>query len=132
MTKTAKQAQLDALYQALVDQSEGQVEGGYLKPAPFAAWLKKALKVATGRAWSVRGSRGTAYGWLNVSAPKDREEGPYGYTSEEDRVLLREAFQTERIHHQGYMIPSSRGFYWQAAQAVTGRPITIHGVRDWD
>jgi hypothetical protein len=83
--------------------------------------IKQALKKRTGRVWSVYGSRGTAWGWLTIEAPKKRRVGhinnpnfspwdnPVGnkempylevepdeeheawYTSNEDQEILRNA-----------------------------------------
>ncbi len=82
--------------------------------------IKKALRKRTGLSWSVTGGRGTAWGWLNIQAPKGRlicrdqnpnydwhldnyqDEKPFierqategetaYYTSQEDREILAKA-----------------------------------------
>lgn len=34
--------------------------------------VRTALKARSGKTWSVRGGRGTAYGWIKIDVPKDR------------------------------------------------------------
>lgn len=37
--------------------------------------IREALKKRSGKAWSVTGGRGTAWGWINVTAPPKRRVG---------------------------------------------------------
>lgn len=44
----------------------------YLARQECTSRIKTALKRRSGKAWSVAGDRGTAWGWICISAPKDR------------------------------------------------------------
>lgn len=96
--------------------------------------IRTALRARTGRAWSVRGARGTAYGWIQIDAPKARltcdfEGGAdcdgttcgrsheYGYLTMTDRVELAAVLGESRpVHPQGVSIsPDSRNGYVAAA-----------------
>jgi hypothetical protein len=36
------------------------------------AAIRKALKARSGKSWSVRGDRGSAWGWIRISLPPKR------------------------------------------------------------
>lgn len=55
------------------------------------AQIRATLKRRTGRLWSVRGGRGTSWGWIRVSAPSDRIID--GRHSDEDVSALAEIFE---------------------------------------
>lgn len=92
--------------------------------------IRSALRASTGRAWSVRGDRGTAYSWIHIDAPAARltcdfEQGApcdgltcgkshqYGYLTMADREELARVFNLDRpAHPQGISIsPDSRDYY---------------------
>ncbi len=60
--------------------------------------IKAALRTRTGRAWSVTGGRGTAYGWIHV-ASFEREFDGWQMT-EEHRAILGRIF-----HRDGSPVP---------------------------
>lgn len=49
--------------------------------------LRDLLRRRTGRDWSVKGSRGTAYSWISISAPP-RRRGEFGSMGVEDQIVL--------------------------------------------
>lgn len=51
--------------------------------------IRAGLKRRTGRAWSVTGGRGTAYGWLRIDAPKARRTALYVASDERDPMTGR-------------------------------------------
>lgn len=51
------------------------------------AQIRAALQKRSGKSWSVKGGRGTAYGWIDISSPPQRRI-EHGYMSEEDRAEL--------------------------------------------
>ena len=51
--------------------------------------IRAALKRKTGKTWSVSGSRGTAWGWIDISSPP-RRRNAMGYMSDADRKELAE------------------------------------------
>ena len=103
--------------------------------------IRAALKRKTGKAWSVTGNRGTAWGWIDIQAPPKRrichdqnpawkcwdlesnepayferapKEGETGwYTSDAECAELGKLFGLNRpAHYQGISInPDSREYY---------------------
>lgn len=81
--------------------------------------LKVALRERTGRTWSVSGNRGTAWGWIDVRAPKARQVGEFGYLDEADQLALGDIFKLMggKAHYQGHSIaPDSRSWAVAAAE----------------
>lgn len=120
------------------------------------AELRRVLRERTGRAWSVAGDRGTAWGWIKITAPPARRvcrEGvqsgpcpcgstdcPRWYMTEQDREILgaamlcRENYETGKrlAHHQGESIPASSDYRMQAVQVARGETVTIGASPYWD
>ena len=96
------------------------------------ARLKKALKTRTGRAWSVTGGRGTAWGWITVQAtPRNRDA--HGNTTDADRATLARVFG-ETVYHQGISIPAAHDYRRSYVdRAENGAAATApEGVPYWD
>lgn len=102
--------------------------------------IREALKRRSGKTWSVRGDRGTAWGWITIAAPPARRVGhkpnpAYGdinvyrtdvpmevddpdapkekrwYTSEADCEELQRLFGLSRpVHCQGISIPAASDY----------------------
>jgi len=75
--------------------------------------IRALLKTITGMTWSVRGSTGTAYSWINISTPPRRQVE----TGEISRTInLADAFllgdivgRGAPVHHQGHSVsPEAR------------------------
>lgn len=118
--------------------------------------IRKALKARTGKAWSVKGGKGTAYGWIRIDAPKARqtwrhvESGErdsyglpiytevedlayrFGHMSQSDRAELAAALGIDQVHHQGVQIPSGHDFYAEFIDRAEGREVRDHGQQYWD
>lgn len=62
--------------------------------------IRAALKRRAGRSWSVRGGRGTAWSWIEVSAPPARRN-EFGGISAEDANELSRIFGIGRHHFTG-------------------------------
>lgn len=92
--------------------------------------LKAALKARSGKAWSVTGGRGTAYGWIRISAPPARR-GEFGYLSEADRAELG-ALLSMDVHHQGVSIAASSAYYREYIQRAQGETPTEIAQPYWD
>lgn len=83
------------------------------------AAIRAALKDRSGKAWSVTGGRGTAYGWITIEAPPARRE-QYGYMSDADRAELGHLLGVT-VHHQGHSVPASHDYRrLTIQQAATG------------
>jgi hypothetical protein len=114
--------------------------------------IRKALKERTGRPWSVKGGRGTGWGWIDVQAPPRRRIGhvenpnfspwdnPVGntekpylevepdedhgawYTSNEDQELLREALGVTNMVGPQGLTVSPDSWEFYVDRAVNGPP----------
>ena len=93
--------------------------------------IRKALKSRSGLTWSVKGGRGTSWGWITIAAPPKRETED-GYISEMDRSRLKALLDLETVHQQGVSIPSSGAYRDEYIARAEGRTPTVHGEPYWD
>lgn len=115
--------------------------------------IRAALKRRTGRSWSVKGGRGTAWGWITITAPPKRctfgseptgEEDAQGIPiyrevandgcdmGDEDRKVLAEALGIEWVHIQGKDIPAASDYRREYVARAEGRTPEVIGVPYWD
>lgn len=72
------------------------------------ARIRKALKARSGKSWSVKGGRGTAWSWIDVDAPP-RRRNEHDNMNDSDHAELNRLFGLDDIHNQGLMIsPEAR------------------------
>lgn len=45
--------------------------------------IRRTLRSRSGKSWSVTGGRGTAYGWITITAPPARRVNSYYMTPED-------------------------------------------------
>jgi hypothetical protein len=84
------------------------------------ATLKAELKARTGKAWSVKGGRGTAWGWITVSAPPKRCNDN-GHMTADDCAELALLFRLgTRVSSQGISIPASSAYYREYVARIKG------------
>lgn len=96
------------------------------------ARIRAGLRKRTGRAWSVRGGRGTAWGWIRISSPPARRVD-YGYMSELDRHALAKALGLDKpVHAQGESIPASSDYWWEYVDRAEGRAPRKIATPYWD
>lgn len=94
--------------------------------------IRAALRRRSGRAWSVTGGRGTAWGWITITAPPARRV-EYGSMSDTDRAELGELLGLDgRAHHQGVSIPAGSDYRAEYIDRAEGRAPTTVGVPYWD
>lgn len=108
----------------------------------FNKAMASALKEATGRTWSVKGSRGSS--WVRVDAPPARQVCEWdgvtaapkgqGYSCMDDRRVLGRAMGTPGgvVHAQGVQIEPGGGCYERAYDIVKKRPDLPACQRNWD
>jgi hypothetical protein len=97
--------------------------------------IRANLKRRTGRAWSVTGGKGTAWGWIEIQAtPKNRDA--HGYTTEADRATLATALGLEPrdVTHHGISIPAGHDYRAEYLErsATGARTTAPEGVPYWD
>lgn len=96
--------------------------------------IRLALQTRSGKQWSVKGDKGTAYGWIRISSPPRRLlPGFGGIMSEEDRVELTQLLGLEDlVHQQGHQVPDSYDFYREHIDRAEGRVPRVRGHAYWD
>lgn len=118
--------------------------------------IKTALHRRSGKAWSVTGGRGTAYGWITIDALPSRRTWSHrlkagavndcsenyedydtgkidGYTSPEERAELATLLGFERpVHCQGVSIAASTEHYEEYIARAEGRTPAKLAVAYWD
>jgi hypothetical protein len=94
--------------------------------------VRAALKRRSGKTWSVTGGKGTAWGWITITAPPKRREG-FGYMSEADRAELGRLLGLDRpAHQQGVDIPAGNDYRREYIARAEGRVSSVTGTPYWD
>lgn len=126
----------------------------YLDRDEAIARIRAALRHRSGKAWSVTGGRGTAWGWIRVDAPparrtwREREAGrdenglpiyesydagePGGRASPSERRELAALLGLDSVHFQGLSIPASSDYYREYVDRAEGREPEVRGAPYWD
>ena len=118
--------------------------------------IKAALQKRSGKAWSVTGGKGTAYGWIRIQSPpkrqtvkcrlksdavldrpedyEDYDSGqPGGYMTPEDRVELGRLLSLDGpVHRQGQLIGASNDYYNEYIARATGQAPAKIARPYWD
>lgn len=140
----------------------GKYEASAMSRNDVIKAIKQALKARTGKSWSVRGGRGTGYGWLTIDAPKalrrwTREQvgtdasgmpvyeeryltdaevaagkAEYAHMGPATRRKLAELLGLERVHADGISIPSGSDFYQAFLDRARTGTTEITPERHWD
>jgi hypothetical protein len=94
--------------------------------------IRVALRRRSGKAWSVTGGRGTAWGWIHIQSPPKRRVG-FGYMTEADQRELGELLGLDRpVHCQGQSIAASSEYRREYIDRAEGRVPATHGTPYWD
>ena len=116
--------------------------------------IKTALKQRSGKAWSVTGGRGTAWGWIKIDSPPARRTSgfrlkagtldlPENYeeydTGQPDRLMtpadraeLGKLLGLDRVHTQGVSIAASSEYYREYLDRANGRTPSKIAEPYWD
>lgn len=96
-----------------------------------AALIKANLKARTGRSWSVKIEKGSAYGWMTISSmPKDFNDWAM---KDEDRAQLAAVLGLDYVHNQGEKVPPQSDFYrLYLARAMTGTDLGYTASPNWN
>lgn len=97
--------------------------------------IRAALRRRSAKKWSVRGGRGTSWGWITIIAPPKRCD-EYGSMSESDRAELADLLGLDAAsaaaHHQGVQIPASTQYRREYIARAEGRKPDVIGTPYWD
>ena len=94
--------------------------------------VREALKKRSGKVWSVTGGRGTAWGWITISAPPKRLS-ECDRMSDSDRKELGGLLGLGRSAYiQGENYASSNDYYQELIDRAQGRVPRVIGKPYWD
>ena len=94
--------------------------------------IRKSLRERSGKAWSVTGGRGTAWGWITICSPPARRV-EFGYMTDADRAELGQLLgMGEPVHSQGETVPASSDYYQEYVDRAAGRQPSVRGQQYWD
>ena len=95
--------------------------------------VRKALKARSGKEWSVKGGRGTAWGWISISAaPRDLVDHYMTEAQTAELAKLLGLDGVRNISRQGHSVPSSSDYYREIVDRAEGREPTVIGRPYWD
>lgn len=95
------------------------VARGVADRTSFVRVVRKLLKERTGVAWSVSGGRGTAWGWVTITAAKSRQAD--GNMRPGDQALLARVLGADSpVHHQGESVKPTRSARAAIIRAICG------------
>jgi len=69
--------------------------------------IRAALKRRSGKSWSVRGGRGTTWGWITITAPPSRLAGDEMTTEDAAELADLLGLDLDQAHLQGVLVPDS-------------------------
>lgn len=109
--------------------------------------IRLALRKRSGKDWGVTGGRGTAYGWLRISAPPRRMQGATGrmqgatgrvgatfgaMTMADGRELSALLGEGVIVSASGVSVPDSHDHYREYIDRAEGRAPRVVGAVTWD
>lgn len=94
--------------------------------------IRAELKRRSGRAWSVKGGRGTAWGWITITCQPKRAADRWGTMTDVDAAELGELLGLDGpAHCQGHMVAASRDHRTEIVDRVRGLAATV-AAPYWD
>ena len=92
--------------------------------------MKAALKARTGKTWSVTRGRGTACGWITITAPAARLV--CGHMTTEECSELANTLGMSAAHDQGVSVPASYDHRQEFLDRCRGVLPSVIGQQYWD
>lgn len=93
--------------------------------------IRRGLRQRSGKAWSVSGGTGTAWGWITITAPPARR-GPCDDMTDEDAAELAVLLGLRHVGKGGELVPSSSDYRAEYVDRAHGRTPTVVGSPYWD
>lgn len=88
--------------------------------------IRTALQRRSGKRWSVRGGRGSVYGWIYITARADEN------LTNSERAELAYLLGLDAVHFQGVRIPAANDYRQEYVDRAEGRVPTVLGEPYWD
>lgn len=92
--------------------------------------IRKALKARSGKAWSVTGGRGTAWGWMRISSPPARCN-EFGQMTDADRAELSSLLGVT-THADGVSVAASTAHRREYLERAEGKTPSVIAEAYWD
>jgi hypothetical protein len=93
--------------------------------------IKKALKARSGKSWSVRGGRGTAWGWISISALPGRCN-QFGHMTESEREELARLLNLKYVDQAGVSVAADGNYREEYVARARGAEPRVIGTPYWD
>lgn len=95
--------------------------------------IRSELKRRSGKPWSVKGGRGTAWGWITVTAPPARAIDRWGTMGPDDAEELGRLMGLDGpAHCQGLSIAASSDYRQEYVDRARGRTPSSIAQPYWD
>lgn len=108
----------------------------HLDRASVCLRIRQALRARSDRDWSVMGGRGTAWGWLRITAPPSRRGGASELSpiSDEDQAELARLLDLppDVVRAQGVSVGDTNDHYREFIDRAEGRTPRVRGVSYWE
>lgn len=88
--------------------------------------MAAALRERSGKTWSVTGGRGTAYGWIRISAPPKRLDA--GRLTNEDAAELAALLGKSEPIYYAELVPANNDYRQEYADRCCGLPPSVIGT----
>jgi hypothetical protein len=118
-----------------IQELRSSIDGvDFLDRGPVVKFIRAALRARSGKAWSVTGGTGTAYGWLSINVPPQQRGGLDGMPPD----VAAELAELLGFHHaytvspQGVNIPDGRDYYREYCYRAVGLTPPVVGRPYWD
>ena len=89
--------------------------------------IRQALKRRSGKDWSVKGGRGTGWGWITIDVPPRRQP-----RTDDDLAELGQLLGLGRACYGAESIPASTEYRLEYVDRANGRTPAISGTQYWD
>ena len=93
--------------------------------------IRTALRRRSGKAWSVKGGRGTAWGWIHIDVPPALRDDSTALTGRRNQLRTLLGFEPTRYPSRE-SVPASHAYYTEYIDRAEGRTPTIYGAPYWD
>ena len=93
--------------------------------------IRTALRRRSGKAWSVKGGRGTAWGWIHIDVSSALRDDITALTGRRNQLRALLGFDLAR-YPSSETVPASSAYYAEYVDRAEGRTPTVYGTPYWD
>ena len=93
--------------------------------------IRTALRRRSGKAWSVTGGKGTAWGWIRIDVPPAFRSESTTLTNRRNELRGLLGFELSRYPSRE-TVPASSAYYAEYVDRAEGRTPAVYGTPYWD